>query len=73
MSSRLAPHEILTPKQAVVLDLSESGLSQKQIAKRIGISRESVNRLLSRARKRLAAEGVHRNPRFRLVRLHEGA
>ena len=51
--------DLLTEKQQAVMDLAVSrpGLTQGQLAKLIGLRRESVNRLLSRARKRQKAVG----------------
>ena len=50
----------LTAKQHAIVEYAEAHpeLTQRQIAIAVGITRESVNRLLSRARKRLNANGA---------------
>ncbi len=41
------------PKIAQIIELYEQGISQRKIAKRVGVARESVRKILNRSRNHL--------------------
>ena len=48
--------EILTPKQRQIMELSQAGATQEQIAIRLGVNKSTVSRTLGRAKRSMREE-----------------
>lgn len=46
-------YDVLTEKERIIVDMKRMGLTQREIAKRLGVSNESVSKHLRRAKLRL--------------------